>query len=703
MQKDQNLKIEDLIKHPIDFETRLDSIYLEAKKVLASLQNDHRCNLNLLVSNLNLNRDRFTSISSMKDVYQNNTQELINILTDERDAIADYKKIESMAIIHRNFKKVRDLSEKIGSLEKDVSSYENLDIIKDLRKKHMLSFNFEEFRYELAYYLSGTERGVYLSVTRKMNSLDRVIAEFLVDFLRIGDNFIELFRDGEVVKDVEIILEFEEQRDSITKKVNGPSDGDIVKDELKRINYRYQKRTEKDLKNKFENSMKGGIKKRVGEFWNTGIENLDSVFDDFDLFVEFRNQSLGSEEDPKLNSVLDWNSILMAYNQEIKTLVDENALSSREILFMLGFVDNFYSDFHSKFGISKESFPVTILGDCEDKFIQEYIKTASGTFISWIDTIKAKEIDNFIRRDTPPILDEDNKYVSDNFITLLSLIKEQLDPIAFNKKIFDSVANEIVRFSKSFTKEIMKVMEKESITCTKNKGKPGFEEYVIMVGNSGLKITQYVTTLPQAQNSELKELAELFLNVTKDSNTVLSTFIINTCKSVLDKLFTDDWYNEDITRVLLITLEDFLADYVNTMSNFSFFLFMDDLTNELIDFYYKQLIRNRAKIYEDCGYRVEKDCERLQELFGKYNSDVSFSDLLKISPLLGKCSLDIFIVELKSLLLARPNIKRDVIKSIIKKKDELTDGEKKTYLDRVKICFSEIQNERNTAFSSMMK
>lgn len=689
-------KIEDIIKHQIDFESRLDSIYMNSKKRLTVLRSEHSESRNLIISKLDMNTSRLLQISKLKESYQSNTTNLYNILSDEKDAIADYNKIELIAIIYRNFKKVRDLSDKLLNLEADIGVYDSLDIKYDLRKKHWMAYNFEEIRYELQYYCKDMERASYLSVVRKINVLDRVIIDFLAEFLILGDNAFNLLNE-DVLKNVEIIIEFEENRDFITKQINVNCEGDIVKEELKRLNYRYENRKLKEIKKKFEDSIKGGIKRRVDELYKDGLENLDVIFEDFEKYEKFMNITKQNKEE----IYIDWASIIMSYNDVIKRIVDETALSSRHILYILGFVDNFYTELHFKFNIPKENFENTILGDCEDKFVEIYITNVTNTFFTYIENIKNKEIEMFMLRDAAPILDEDNKYVSENVITLLCLIKEQLDPIAFNKRIFVCVSGMIVKFSKTFTKEITKVMNKEYELCSKNKGKLGFEEYVIMVGNSGLKITQYVTTLPQSQNDELKELSELFLNLTKSSNQILSSFIINTCKAALDQVFTDNWYNEDTTRVLILTLEDFISDYNSVMSSFMYFLFIDDLVNELINSYIKQLLRNRAKIYEDAGYRLLKDCEKLHCLFKKYNSDSSFSSLVKIAPLLGKCGIEIFVVELKSLLMMKPDVKRDVIKSIVKKKEELTDEEKKKYLDAVKDCFMEFQNERNTIFGSM--
>lgn len=97
--------------------------------------------------------------------------------------------------------------------------------------------------------------------------------------------------------------------------------------------------------------------------------------------------------------------------------------------------------------------------------------------------------------------------------------------------------------------------------------------------------------MPQAQSNEIKDLGNIFLNLAKKDKNFLSLFVLNTCKPVLDNVFTDAWYNEDILNVLIITIEDFFSDYKLVMIDFLFYFFIDEMVSELTNAYLKQLTR----------------------------------------------------------------------------------------------------------------
>ncbi|KAM0688175.1 SNARE-binding exocyst subunit S6 [Conglomerata obtusa] len=403
--------------------------------------------------------------------------------------------------------------------------------------------------------------------------------------------------------------------------------------------------------------------------------------------------------------IIDWKNLIITFHAEIKKFLDEKLFNSGDILYVLDFIERFYSYLSSNFKLQKENLGDDLLGEKEDIYISDYIKSATSSLGAWIQTLTNNELELFYERDVSPVLDEEDKYISNNFINFLQLIKQQLEPISFNKKIFKMIAKEINKFAKIFSKEMIKAMEKDFLPCCKQKGNPGYEEYVIMMGNSGLKVTQYISSLPQSQSEEVKELGNTFISITKKSNFFLASFVLYTCKPITDKIFTDEWYNEELIRTITVTIDDFLVDYRLTMSDFSFITFIYELTSELTKVYLKQLIRKRAKIYEDCGYKLEKDYDKIYETFCKYGEQEEVKSNLeafkKLIPLLERCSMDIFIIELKSLLVVYPDIKREYIKSIIYKKNELSESEKRKYLNRIKECFNDIKNVRKTLFSTL--
>lgn len=703
MQEAKN-QLYNLIKHASDLDDKLDHITKDQQKKLQKHRRDYKDMLFKLLYDLNLNTERAQQMEHKKMEYKEIADETINTLLGTKDDIKDYDKIKTIAIVHRNLKKANDLSKKLKNLEEDVKNYMGKNNMSersafesflecDIAEVHKKVYDFEEFKYELVYYAKEIDRESFLLVQRKINMIDKVTSEFIVDILKISINFLQIFEDKKIQESTELVIMREEQRDETTRLVHKQvPKNDLVMKELVNMNVKYIGRTENKYKDKFEEGMRYCIRERIKGLKGADVYALNNLYDEFTRVKGFKD---------KKDTILDWTSIIQTFHDELRNFFLENPLPPKDIVFVLDFTEKYYKFLESDLNIHAEVLGEDLLSGRENQLIGEYIKTATFSLSNWIDTITEKEVNRFHQRIATPMFDEDNKYISENFITFLSLIKQQLEPIAFSPKILSQITAEIVRFTHSFAKEIVRAMERDFTPACKQKDNPGYEEYVITIGNSGLKITEYISSVPQGQSNEIKELGNIFLTLAKRSNNFLTLFVINTCKPVLDKVFTDVWYNEDIINIFLITIEDFFSDYKLVMVDFLFYLFIDEIISEITKSYLKQLTRKRAKLYEDCGYRLDKDISRLTDLLKKYNDDASFDVLQKIVPLLGKCNLDIFIIELKSLLMAYPDIKRDYIKNIILKKDYLSDAERKTFLAKTKECFNELKSERKTLFSSI--
>ncbi|TBT98516.1 subunit Sec6 of exocyst complex, partial [Hamiltosporidium tvaerminnensis] len=109
---------------------------------------------------------------------------------------------------------------------------------------------------------------------------------------------------------------------------------------------------------------------------------------------------------------------------------------------------------------------------------------------------------------------------------------------------------------------------------------------------------------------------------------------------------------------------------------------------------------------EDCSDKLKSDEKRLIQTFCKFADPQevknSFMPFDKIIPLLTTKNDDLFVVELKSLILVYPDIKKEFIKSIIKKRTDLNDSDKKNLIERLKECFGEEpKHNKKTLFSRL--
>lgn len=323
----------------------------------------------------------------------------------------------------------------------------------------------------------------------------------------------------------------------------------------------------------------------------------------------------------------------------------------------------------------------------------------------WISNITKIEVSKFNLRNEELSRDEEDKLISPGFVSLLQIINMQLEPISFNKQIFAHIAKTIIKNCNIFKDELINAMEKDFKLAVQLKSKAGYEDFCIMFGNSGLKLTQYITSLPQCQSPEIRELGNTFMSILKASNFYLSNFIMETCLPVTKDLFTDKWYDEEIVKILILTIKDFLKDYKITMSEYSFMTFIHELANSLSATFLKQLGSKKSKIYDQCSSRLKSDYAKIKRTldeFGEKNDIiVALSPLLKIIPLIDCKSVDLFIEEVKSLKYSFPDLKRKFVKSIILKRRDLTEDEQKIFVNSLKECFGEVLPTEKTVFSKI--
>lgn len=329
--------------------------------------------------------------------------------------------------------------------------------------------------------------------------------------------------------------------------------------------------------------------------------------------------------------------------------------------------------------------------------IDAYCSMTTGKISAWMQNIKHKIIDSFLSRDTIPATDEESKFVSLDFINLLELIRNQLEPLRFKKALYRKIRNHIVGEASLLKDELVGVMEGEFRDAIKLRGKPGYEEYVIMVGNSGLKLAQYA--------DDQNDLREIFIQILKSSNMLLSRFILDTCSVIIDAIFTDKWYSSNITYKLVATIEDFLNDYRVRMFEYTFYTFIVSIIRSLISSYVKQLMRKRAQIHEDCPHRLRSDYGELLRLFAKFvdHDDVEkrMEPLKFVIPILEANTADLFIVETKALKLRYPDLPKNFVKSIVKKRNDIDERDKQDIRKQLRDIFGDEEKGGQTFFAKL--
>lgn len=334
-----------------------------------------------------------------------------------------------------------------------------------------------------------------------------------------------------------------------------------------------------------------------------------------------------------------------------------------------------------------------------------YTEIMKGKLSIWIENITAAELKSIKSRNVR--MDEEEHFISTNFINLLKIVKEVLEPVTFDRSLYNSLLIEVIANVNNFKSMICDTIQSEYSKNTVNLVS-GFEEYCICISNSGLKLTQYVTSISEYEDDEaanqsgLIELSEVFISLTRFSNSILSKFVIFTLKPALKKLFTDSYYKDEMSVMSMFkaTIGDFLTDYQQSMDDYVFITFLSDLVKQISLTFLEYMTKKRSKIYQILPEYLEKNEKSLNRTISKYCADENIRfDLTGISPLITVSSTEQFITELRKIKYEY-EIKSDLVKGLIKRRTDLSDMDKREMLEAINTVYCDAEKKTKKGFFS---
>lgn len=669
-----------LLKHPSDIEDKLEAISRSVSATVAS-------SLSSMNSNIQRKESWFAKIKNITFDHTRRFPEINKASESIRLISMAYTNLNT---VYTSYRRMKDIGDEIKLFyEKFTGSYGEPSRVEEA---YGMFTDMSEFRLKM-----------YKHKNISLNRIEKAELDFVVFLLSI-----DLIENMEMAGVLGEIVKREDEKDRITQTVKAnalsktrakskqaqPNERMPVYDEhtirkvdtgskiqatpeyleeVCRMFRHYVNRNILGLGDKIIAGIKSRIRNKVAANYSGVIRDMETIpSSDITCIADIKN-------------LTDYYNCVL--KEHFKTA---NFSDPGEVLRALEFEERYVAINSANFVSSTQLMDTSAL-------IDAYCSMSSGKISTWMQNIKHKIIDSFLSRDTIPATDEESKFVSLDFINLLELIRNQLEPLRFKKALYRKIRNHIVNEASLLKEELVSVMEREFRDAIKLRGKPGYEEYVIMVGNSGLKLAQYA--------DDQNDLREIFIQILKSSNMLLSKFILETCSVIVDAIFTSEWYSSDITYKLIATIEDFLNDYRVRMFEYTFYTFIVSIIRSLISSYVKQLMRKRAMIHEDCSHRLRRDYEELLRVFSKFvdHDDVEkrMEPLKFIIPILEANTADLFIVETKALKLRYPDLPKNFVKSIIKKRGDIDERDKQDIRKQLRDIFGEERKEGLTLFSKL--
>lgn len=682
-------ELSEKLRHPSDIRTKLTAILESTKEEYEAHAAQFKSKLLSGYSRMSRMQSRIGELGTGLESFNENKDRGMALLRDFTVLIKDYKTIKTLCNAHQNFLKIKSFVDNLKEAEYGCKD-------EDLEKYHGKLYDKEEFCCELEQFNYDLEQDDFSRIETIINTIKRMSFEFTALLVELVSDFTE---NAELFEKIGRILEMEEKRDEITRKAREGENGDDV--ELKQYAKMYPRYILRKPKN---------LRDRIIKTLRSAIQGKFSAIDASEMYINqlgFIESDLEKIHQNIHFDFFDFNSFLLEYHRNLKDLIDQtlDRLDAGEILALIEFKTEYYNNIEARYNKVAEALGKPLLEN-ESVLLEKYSLTASEKLGTWIENITASELEKFSTRDPGIGRDEDGKLISSGFISLLQIIKTQLEPISFNRRVFLHITETVKTHCNEFKNSILRAVEKDFYQACKNKSKTGFEDYYIMFGNSGLKLTQYITSLPQCQSPEVRELSNIFIDILKACNYHLAEYIIVTCNSKIQLIFTDEWINSNPTQTITVTIKDFLDDYYTIMSTFSFTTFISEVCGAVVAAYFKRCKAKTIELRSNSAEALKRDYHSFVGLFSDYikRDDVkeALEPLMKLVPVLESTSEELIKVELEALKLADTKANFAIIKNILQKRTDLSEEVKKDLIAYSKELFGSEKKRSSPMLSRLL-
>lgn len=674
-------------RYPSDIDNKIEAVVNSCKNTIEAQENKAMSLYNSKIYSIgkisNIVEDIYKNIENLKNLKLDG----LGIIQNSETKLKDYNTIQMIVSAHKNFIKTKKFLKKLHDVEEEIHE-------EDIEKYHKIVYEKEEFLSELIWYKYDLKEEDMKLIESKITYLKKVSLEFTTFISKIIENFIE---HCEIYDKINRIVEMEENRDIITFQAkDGQSSTEPVKKQHYLQNLKYTKREPKLLKNHLIRVIKASIDSLfVGIDKDQYLADMNSIVKDLSKLSQY-----------ELN-FFPFKSFLEYYHWHFKKLIVKKLkdIEAEDILGIIEFKAMYVKEIGKYYEKDEENLSLTLIDD-EQELLKRYSVMATNKLKSWIDNITDSEIERFRIREKLINKDENGKLISPGFINLMQIIKAQLEPVKFYQSIFSSIIIVLKEKCISFKDAIISSMRKELSQSIENKGLPGFEDYCIMFGNSGLKLTQYFANLEFFKDQDSKGLQSIFLEILQTSNGCLCDYVINTCKPVLSKVFENEWVDKNLSRVMTVTLQDFLQDYRSTLLEYSFITFICDLCTRLYESYKAQLKTSKIVMNKKISRYLANDYNKIVGVLNKFASEDEFIDYLKpilnFIPLIECSNGEVFVLEAKTLLQADSTIEKDMILNIVEHKTEISGEQKSIILQRIHGLFENSNTKKKRFLSGIL-
>ena len=733
-------RIVDTFTHPDDLIAKFPAFRAKIKSEKATIDSQLKSALDSQLEDAQRGLGVLLDCKGQTKLVDSNLSKINSLLSNTVESVENYSKIMQVSFkiiyiqylsffqvskTHQNFVATRDLVNQFQALDLQIKrcryflEKDSADMLGDHANLLVIHYQLHQlhaFKVATIRRSKNAAANVVNTLNDYFHRVERLWLEFEQYFWELAKKTLPLIKAGKtsvIVRIVKIIETEEKEDEKAASESIHQADGTERVIKAYRIKYFDVLRV---AISDYFNSLYLQYKDDLVSF----LSGVDVVMDDLVLIYDELVPRFPRRYNIFQFFVLEYHRIIY----EVLNRVVQGQMEGGAILQLLKWVRDYYDNMSGRLGVGEDLLEPRLLDGKQADMITQYIKIVRTKLMEWIKTLLDRETKEFLEREFAPETDADGFYVMSGSVIMFQMFNQQLDVVSTSSRgpLLVSVIRECLARVDEYLKHWGEAIESEYKKFESKGGDiaQGLPEYIIALANDCYRSTEFSETLvekletiaDEPYKSEMEELIRSyidgFLKLAKRAYTTLIDIAILDCKPATSQMYLQGWYDQDLMRLIIGTLEDYCADFQQFLTSHLFSKLMTDLIDRFA-LVYLECLKNKGGKFKMpmAKERMRADFNMAIEFFSQHKTEKRVRqslDVIDKTQTFIEANARLALVEFYNLWKSYPDIPYTFIEDLIWKRDDLEKASAKEILASVKDKMKEETKEPPpTIFSKMAK
>ncbi|KAI8816506.1 exocyst complex component Sec6-domain-containing protein [Fimicolochytrium jonesii] len=729
-------RIADLLRHPDDLTNKLSSIRKRFNLERASIDAQLKTAVESQLDDAQRGLDNLAFTYAENEKVRGNLKSIDERCTAAQNTIRNYARIKKISRTHQNFVSTKAMVEQFQQLNSQVARIRSLladdeerllGPAPNLLLVHFKLQGLETFRNTTLAKARRSPPDVLNTLHDYFHKVDQLEQDFENHLFKVARQTVDLIKTGHASTVVRIvkIIETEERADELASIQEAPAFATSPTSSADEVSSYDASRPRpiKSYRIKFFDALRDSIVEEIGQMYVKNRDNLPEVLAQFDTIVD--NLILVHDElvprFPKRYNIFHF--YVLEYHRAIYDVVNQiTAAAEIEpgfILQLLTWVGDYYASMSSRLDVSEELLEPRLLDGQEEQLTGEYVKLVRTKLAEWLSNILQTETVDFLQRRTAPETDGSDNYLLAGSVIVFQMFNQQIDLVSSSSRgeLLYNVVKECCRMLDEFHKAWTRIMDAEYAKFldpapskshhTSSEIAEGLPEYLVALANDCLRSSEFSEQLLQRieqlidasfqplLEEQIKAAADGFMKLSRRASQILVDIILIDLRPAFSLLHTHpQWYDQDIMRFVVGTLEDYCEDFAAVMAEYLFTRFTTELMDRVVGAYIESFRNKTVKFRMPAAPdKIRSDLAQLTTFFNLYKTakrvTAAFEPIEKIVAFVESNPRMAFL-DFYSMWRAYPDCPLEFFEWLLGRRDDL---DKATVKEVMEACRNKVQEE----------